>query len=477
MEITSSIPQSALWWKPKELLKEFRQDPRWPVALILFTYLVLGITVLGFNRSPAQIVITTVAAAAMELLFSKVFKGHFTFPLSAIITSFGLSLLLNYSHSYAVVLLPVFFAIGSKYIFTVNGRHIYNPGLFGVVASLLLTESLITASPAYQWNGIGSMSLFIVMPAVLLFMPKIQRSAIVITFLIVFTAQTALRAWIMKHHLPFETLFFGTLSSPPFFLFVFFMITDPATSPPTVRGQIFAGAMIALLDLAFHLMQSYFTFFYAAFLFATCKALYAHFQLVRKESPRIYFRKRILNTNYLSRLCILLPTTWILCAAILPHPELIAAKYDADFFLEQIPPETSGIHTKLGDLYEQVDPRIQHVIKWIFSVGDATSIADFDNDGLDDVFFTLVLKKQENRASLYRNTGDFHFERVPIPALDPYLENPKVSGVVTNAIFNDYDNDGDKDLFLTVAFGHPILLQNQLKETGQAEWMDVSREA
>jgi hypothetical protein len=35
-------------------------DPRWRVAAILLAYVVLGITVLGFNRSPAQVA-TTVA--------------------------------------------------------------------------------------------------------------------------------------------------------------------------------------------------------------------------------------------------------------------------------------------------------------------------------------------------------------------------------------------------------------------------------
>ena len=97
------------------------------------------------------------------------------------------------------------------------------------------------------------------------FMPNIDRTPLVASFMITFTLQTALRALIMRHHLPFETLFLGTLSSPSFLLFSFFMITDPRTSPSDKKQQIRSGVSLALIDLLFHIRQSYYTFFYASF--------------------------------------------------------------------------------------------------------------------------------------------------------------------------------------------------------------------
>jgi enediyne biosynthesis protein E4 len=41
-------------------------------------------------------------------------------------------------------------------------------------------------------------------------------------------------------------------------------------------------------------------------------------------------------------------------------------------------------------------------------------------------------------------------------------------------IFVDYDNDGDQDIFLVYAFGSPIMLQNQLIQTGRLEFIDVT---
>ena len=137
------VPQ---WWR----------DPRVAVALILFTYLVLGFTFLGFNRSPWQVAVTSISACALEGGLTWAIKRTIIFPLSALVTSFGLSLLLNYSHSFGLLFVPVLLAIGSKYILTFNRKHAYNPAQIAVTLCLLFSQGLITSAPAYQWNGIAS---------------------------------------------------------------------------------------------------------------------------------------------------------------------------------------------------------------------------------------------------------------------------------------------------------------------------------
>jgi hypothetical protein len=39
------------------------------------------------------------------------------------------------AHGLWLAAVPAAFAIASKYLFTVGGRHVYNPALFGVVVS------------------------------------------------------------------------------------------------------------------------------------------------------------------------------------------------------------------------------------------------------------------------------------------------------------------------------------------------------
>jgi enediyne biosynthesis protein E4 len=454
------------------------KDPRIPVVFLLIGYLLLGITVLGFNRSPSQILTTTLTACLFELFLMKIFRDKITFPLSATITSLGLSLLLNYGHDHLILFFPVLFAIGSKYIFTFKGKHVYNPAQIGVVLCLFFVEDLISASPAYQWNGPISMSIFIVTPALLFFMKGIQRSALVLSFLISYTLLTALRALIMKHHLPFETLFLGTLSSPSFFLFTFFMITDPATSPSPKKDQIIVGVAIAVVDLIFHLFQSYYTFFFAAFVVTSVRFLMKHFSEFRGENNGLksYLLTRFWQSGYFKRPLMVgaVASAYLGIFFFLRHTPALGRQ--SDFKLQKLSAAMTGIHSDLGDVFSRVDPRIQHVIKWLFSVGASVATGDYDNDGLTDIMAISPLSKDSDRVVLYHNNGHFSFSRVPLNAtLQNEFSNVTNFGIPTNAMFVDFDNDSDKDLLVTRAFGSPMLLKNMLTETGVASFVDVSK--
>lgn len=450
-----------------------RRDPRLIVAALLFLYLTLGVTVLGFNRSPVQIAITSLFACALDVVLMAAFRKRIEWPLSALITSFSLSILLNYSHTWTLLFIPVFLAIASKYLFTVDGRHVYNPALFGIVTSLLFMKDLISAAPAYQWNGIPAMALVIVMPALLFLIPNVKRLPLVLSFLTVFTLQCALRAVIMRHHLPFTTLFLGTITSPSFFLFTFFMITDPATSPAEPRKQVQRGAAIALVDLLFHIRQSYHTFFFAGFTVSTIVFLAAHAR--RLHAARgAYLRETLLRNGWYRRPAMLGAAAICglsLLGAARPRPALRAP---LDFTFVPVPRTTSTIDAHFGDVYDRVDPRIRHIAKWILSVGDAVATGDYDGDGRQDLFFTMPLMRERN--SLYRNRGGFAFERIAIAALDARNADPETYGLPAGAMFVDYDGDGDLDLFITYAFGSPVLLRNELRESGVATFTDVTAE-
>src|SRR5207249_7195542 len=123
------------------------------------------------------------------------------------------------------------------------------------------------------------------------------------------------------------------------------------------------------------------------------------------------------------------------------------------FVMQRLDASHTGIATEMGQLLTEVDPRVAHIAKWVMSVGDAVAVGDVDNDGLMDLFLTNLLKAPQDRHALYRNRGDFRFERVPIPALDIYQTQYKQIGLPAGATFVDYDGDGDLDLVLAVAFG------------------------
>lgn len=450
-------------------------DPRIPVAGILFFYLILGLTVLGFNRTPTQAIITTLSCMSLEFVLTYIFKRKLIFPLSALITSFSLSFLLNYTHNYFLLFAPLYFAIGSKYLFQFDGKHRLNPAMVGVTFSLLFTDGLITAAPAYQWNGIAALSSFIVMLGVLFVLPKVNRHWLVLSFLFWFTLQTALRSWVMRHHLPFETLFLGTLTSPSFFIFSFFMITDPPTSPNSRKKQIIIGFWLATIDLALHLKQSYFTFFYAALIIQLFLLSKMHIGAMLSEGLHAYWTKRFVQSRYYFKAATILLMGFFGFGLYSSVAATNLAIKDIHFYMEKVSPETSNLNvSEKGDIWEQSDPRLHHVIKWIFSVGESASFTDVNGDGQPDLFLSNMMKPAKERAQLYLAKGPFEFEKFEIPFLDQIRLSPKTQGFVTNATFVDYDNDGDQDFFLSVAFGGNRLLKNQLSESGRLSFEDVS---
>ncbi len=87
-----------------------------------------------------------------------------------------------------------------------------------------------------------------------------------------------------------------------------------------------------------------------------------------------------------------------------------------------------------GSILTGIDPRLQHVGKWILSVGDAAAVADVDGDGLQDLFLTRPMKRPQGRCTLFRNTGNPGFERIEIPALDEVRDDPASHGLPSCAV-------------------------------------------
>jgi Na+-translocating ferredoxin:NAD+ oxidoreductase RnfD subunit len=453
-----------------------KNDPRWPFAATLTLYAILGCTILGFNRNPLQILLTILTGCLLDTVLAWQVRRQKIVPLSAWISCTSIALLLNYSHNYWMLLFPVLLTVGSKYVLTVNGKHFFNPSMFGVAVSLLTANELITAAPAYQWGGSLAMSAFIVMAALSLFAFKVRKGWLIASFLVFYTLQTALRAWFMRHHLPPETLFLGTLTSAPFFIFTFYMITDPQTSPKTPKGQIAVAFALTLIDLVLHKFESVFTFFYAALILASARFLYMHAKAVIAEGSvmarlRTAWSAPTVRRAYASVGMLTLILTGIY--AVLAKPA--ASRVMAGFTFETIPAAQSGIHSEMGNALKETDPRLHHIAKWLLSVGDAVAVGDFDNDGRQDLFLTNPLKRHSDRNALYRNLGGFRFERVPVPALAATSDDAKTYGLASAAAFADLDGDGDQDLLVNYAFGTSRLLTNQLKETGRPTFIDATK--
>src|SRR4029077_1853941 len=116
------------------------------------------------------------------------------------------------------------------------------------------------------------------------------------------------------------------------------------------------------------------------------------------------------------------------------------------FRFEQLTPADTGVSVQMDPAtLRLVDPRLQHISKWLMSVGASVSAADVTRSGRQDLFLTNPLAMAADRNQLLINRGGYRFERVPIPALDAISNDPQKYGMVTGAVFIDYDGDGYPD--------------------------------
>ncbi len=113
------------------------------------------------------------------------------------------------------------------------------------------------------------------------------------------------------------------------------------------------------------------------------------------------------------------------------------------------------------------------VMQGYTALGAAAAVGDFDNDGFDDVFFTVSNDGGQNR--LYRNNGDFTFTEMAAEA--GVASGNDANNASADALWFDFDNDGDQDL-LVVRFGQNLLYRNDGPDAkGVVRFVDVTAKA
>jgi len=92
-----------------------------------------------------------------------------------------------------------------------------------------------------------------------------------------------------------------------------------------------------------------------------------------------------------------------------------------------------------------LDHQIDNVMPWMSSVGAAVSAADYNNDGLIDIFVSSSGRNAP--CHLFRNNGDGTFTDVAEQAGIAHLNQ---EGGVMDAVWGDFNNDGWPDLYYDI---------------------------
>ena len=130
-------------------------------------------------------------------------------------------------------------AMASKYIMAIKGKHIFNPVAFAVA----LTYLTINQSASW-WVGNAPMLPFVLVGGILV-VRKIGRFDLVASFLLT-ALGTIMVASLLNGDDFIATLLRVAVYSPLLF-FAFIILTEPVTAPPTRRLRILYGALVGFL--------------------------------------------------------------------------------------------------------------------------------------------------------------------------------------------------------------------------------------
>jgi Na+-transporting NADH:ubiquinone oxidoreductase subunit NqrB len=245
--VTPSAPQPA------------RFDRRYLAPALITCVLVAGQITFGFLESWSRTFLAIATAILVELVVVRVLYGKWPHLASAYISGISVGILIR-SPAFWPYALCSAISIVSKYVLRVDGRHIWNPTNFGVVAMLLLASDTV-ASLSVQWgNNLLPMVVVWMFGAVILWMA--DRIHITLTYVASFLFFAVVRAAITGHPVLSEI---APLTGPMYQLFIFFMITDPKTTVGPKWAQALVAFLVAAVETIFRLMEFVHSPFYALF--------------------------------------------------------------------------------------------------------------------------------------------------------------------------------------------------------------------
>ena len=243
----------------KTLIDGLRHDPRYLVAGFLTLILIVGQTWLGFLESLEQFAIAVVFSMATEIVLSRVYRGEWPNPISAYMTGVSVGILVR-SPAWWPYAAGSVLAISQKYAIQLRERHLFNPSNFGLCI-LLAAAPATVAALSKQWTNMPGVMFFIFLLGFVV-ISRLRRLDIVFTYVLGFILLSVVRSTITGVPLLAEL---SPASGPAFQLFIFFMITDPQTSPSTRRGRVGYAMAIAVIEALLRLARNQNAPFFALF--------------------------------------------------------------------------------------------------------------------------------------------------------------------------------------------------------------------
>src|SRR5580693_7378697 len=257
--------------------KFFSLDNKYIAPIFITTILIVGNLSFGMLESYRKTGIAIIASLVTELILSKIYFGKWPILASAYISGISVGILVRSPAVWPYFVCAVV-SIMSKYVLSVNNRHIWNPSNFGIAVLLFLPPQTV-ATLSIQWgNYLLPMVVIWCLGSVII--ARLHRFNITGTYVACFIALAFVRSWITGSPWQSEV---APLTGPMYQLFIFFMITDPKTTVKSRKWQCVVVAIVALVEMILRLDQVVYAPFYALFMVGPAALLVEYWFESRKS--------------------------------------------------------------------------------------------------------------------------------------------------------------------------------------------------
>ena len=180
--------------------------------------------------------------------------------------------------------LAICFGIAAKYIFQIKNQHLFNPGNIGIVLSLLFVTNTYVRIIYNQF----AMSNYWVLAFVIINGLIITLTANRFVLAMAYMLGTAGFLYALSPYFNYSrTMLIGPTLSISGIVFIFFMITDPKTTPSKWSEQVIFGLVCAFIGAIMRMNEMVHDSFVALFLTTALYTIIRYDRLHKANQPAI----------------------------------------------------------------------------------------------------------------------------------------------------------------------------------------------
>jgi len=243
-------------------------DPRLHLAAVITSLQILGQAAFHFRVSIAQIVVSLVTCAVLEVGITFAQKRVLMWPASALLTGNGVAFILRVPgtrhgdwwslRGWWIFAATAAVSLLSKYVIQWKGSHPFNPSNIGLVICFLVLPRTRAEPLDFWWGPMSwwlALALAIILVGGFTILSRLKLLVVALSFWGAFAVGIGVlaatnHAMTARWHLgPIHGFYFWwvLLTSPEVLVFLFFMITDPRTAPRGRRARAIYATSVGLL--------------------------------------------------------------------------------------------------------------------------------------------------------------------------------------------------------------------------------------